>query len=147
MYNELTGSPSPFYSQRPPSTGQRGSPPIGHPSSAYASDQHNNSRQIIINDYYTSQQMQNPPGVTQNPHLPQNAIGQPRIDSLKRNSGPTNVPVPGNSPIYGNLPQRQDIVYRQSPSPSCPPHQQQRQGVIQRANANRKLFSLFNILI
>lgn len=133
LHHKIVGSPSPFYGQRPPSTVQRNSPPTGHPpQSNYASDQHNNSRQIIINDYYTSQQMQNPPGVSPTSHIPQNSIGQQRIDPSKRNSIPSNISISGN-PMYA-VQSRPDIAYRQSPSPSCPPHQQQRQGVIQRAN-------------
>ncbi|XP_021953733.1 uncharacterized protein LOC110850604 isoform X3 [Folsomia candida] len=140
------GSQNQFYGQRPPSTGQRSSPPTSHQQqqqqqqqqhpSNYSTDQHNTSRQIIINDYYTSQQMQNPP-VQQNPHISQNSIGQQqqqRIDPSKRNSVPT-MSISSPNPMY-SVQSRPDM-YRQSPSPSCPPHQQQRQGVIQRANANR----------
>lgn len=81
--------------------------------------------------------MQNPP-VQQNPHISQNSIGQQqqqRIDPSKRNSVPT-MSISSPNPMY-SVQSRPDM-YRQSPSPSCPPHQQQRQGVIQRANANRK---------
>jgi hypothetical protein len=141
-----------FYRQRPPVSGQRSSPPTGHPSSAYASDQHNNSRQIIINDYYTSQQMQNPPGISSHgPHITQNSIGphpsriDSRIDPSKRNSIPGNMIIPGNNP-YSVQP-RQDMAYRQSPSPHQPQqHQQQRQGVIQRTNSHRKILRIYIIV-
>ena len=126
------GSPSPYYGQRPPSTGQRSSPPTAAQSSAYAIDQHNSSRQIIINDFYTSQQMQQPPPTHPPQQSPQNSVQQmSRVDPQKRNTTPGSV-----TPVYV-LPPRHEVPYRQSPTPPTS-HPVGRQGVIQRANAQSK---------
>ncbi|CAL8136041.1 unnamed protein product [Orchesella dallaii] len=121
------GNPNAYYGQRPPSAGQRSPPHPPPQTSPFSADQHNSSRQIIINDYYTSQQMQptqHPPQSTPSP------LGQPRnVEQPKRT---VNQPA-GPGPMY-MLPPRQEIPYRQSPPPSSiPPPTQHRQGVIQRA--------------
>lgn len=134
-------SPPYFAGQRPPSSGGGGqrSPPV-HPSpqtSPFSADQHNSSRQIIINDYYTSQQMQQPPPSQHPPQPSPSPLGQPR-NVVEQPQQKRNMNQQGG-PMY-MLPPRQEIPYRQSPPPSSiPPPTHQRQGVIQRANTNRKL--------
>lgn len=130
-----------FPVQRPPSSGggQR-SPPVHPPpqTSPFSADQHNNSRQIIFNDYITSQEMQQRASSQHPPQPSPSPLGQPRnvVDAqqAKRNMNQPGGPGPG--PLY-MLPPRQEIPYRQSPPP--PPQSQARQGVIQRANTSRKL--------
>ncbi|CAG7829944.1 unnamed protein product [Allacma fusca] len=132
------GSSSPYYGQRPPSTGQQRSSPPSAQSSPYAIDQHNSSRQVIMNDFYTSQQMQQPPPTHQPQQSPQNSVQQiSRVDPIKRNVTPVSV-TPAT--VYV-LPSRHEGPYRQSPTPptSHAAHQQQRQGVIHRANPQRSV--------
>lgn len=86
-----------------------------------------------MNDYYTSQQMQQPPSSQFHPQQHNVVISQSRTDSTKRASSS------GNNTYL--MPLRHETSFRQSPpSPSlAQAHNQQRQGVIHRANNQRKL--------
>lgn len=124
--------PQQTYNQKSPS-GHRSPPLSSTHASTYSAEQHNTSRQIIMNDYYTSQQMQQAP-----PHIQASLQNQsqPRMDLSKRGPQP---PTSGHHghPVYILPPRNEHPSYRQSPTP--PQHQQQRQGVIHRTNPNRKL--------
>jgi len=140
--------PQQFYNQKSPS-GHRSPPLSTTHASTYSAEQHNTSRQIIMNDFYTSQQMQQPhPSVPSHiqPSLQQHQSQQPRMDMSKRGPPPTQGPPPGHHghPAY-ILPPRNEHPYRQSPTPPQH-HQQQRQGVIHRTNPNRKSIQIQSVI-